>query len=65
MEIHKEEIECPECGKRQQATVLHTFPWFSYVHDCVGCKYTIMESEWNLLHTEDELKIKKEITDNG
>jgi len=56
MEKHIEQIECPECGKRQIATVLHTFPWWSYVHDCVSCKYTIMESEWVLINTEDELK---------
>ena len=53
---HIEQIECPECGKRQIATVLHTLPWWSYVHDCVSCKYTIMESEWVLINTEDELK---------
>jgi len=53
---HKEQIECPECGKRQTATVLHIFPWWSYVHNCVSCKYTIMESEWILINTEDESK---------
>jgi len=56
MEKHIEQIECPECGKRQIATVLHTEPWWSYVHHCVSCKYTIMESEWVLINTEDELK---------
>jgi len=56
IEKHIEQIECPECGKRQIATVLHTVPWWSYVHDCVSCKYTIMESEWVLINTEDELK---------
>lgn len=56
MEKHIEQIECPECGKRQMANVLHTLPWWSYVHDCVSCKYTIMESEWVLINTEDELK---------
>jgi len=55
MEKHIEQIECPECGKRQIATVLHTLPWWSYVHHCVSCKYTIMESEWVLINTEDEL----------
>ena len=56
MEKHIEQIECPECGKRQIATVLHTIPWWSYVHYCVSCKYTIMESEWVLINTQDELK---------
>jgi uncharacterized Zn finger protein len=55
MENHTEEIECPECGHRQAAEVLHTWPWWSYVHTCVSCKYVIMESEWILINTEDEL----------
>lgn len=46
MEKHKEIIECPECGKRQTAEVFHPLPWWSYIHDCIYCKYTIMESEW-------------------
>lgn len=58
MEKHIEQIECPECGKRQVAEVLHTFPWWSYVHNCVSCRYTIMESEWTLVDTEDEMELK-------
>ena len=54
-ESHIEEIECPECGTRQMAKVIHTFPWWSFVHHCVACKYIIMESEWILINTEDEL----------
>jgi len=63
LEKHIEKIECPECGKRQIATVLHTSPFWSYVHNCVSCKHTIMESEWILINKEDELKqidLKKE-----
>jgi len=60
MNKHTEQIECPECGKRQIATVLHTVPWWTYTHDCESCKYTIMESEWVLVNTKDEL----EQTDN-
>jgi len=56
LEKHIEQIECPECGKIQIATVLHTLPFWSYVHNCVSCKYTIMESEWILIKKEDELK---------
>jgi len=56
LEKHIEKIECPECGKRQKATVLHTLPFWSYVHNCVSCKYTIMESEWTLINKEDEMK---------
>jgi C4-type Zn-finger protein len=58
MENHIEEIECPNCGERQIATVMHTTPFFTYIHDCVICKYTIMESEWVLIHTEEEIKTK-------
>lgn len=49
MESHIETIECPECGKVQRAIVEHSEPWFTYVHTCIGCDYTIMESEWNKL----------------
>jgi ssDNA-binding Zn-finger/Zn-ribbon topoisomerase 1 len=59
MEKHKETIECPECGKRQTAEVLHTLPWWSYVHNCVSCRYTIMESEWSCIDTEEEMEIKE------
>jgi predicted RNA-binding Zn-ribbon protein involved in translation (DUF1610 family) len=47
MKSHNEKIKCPECGKEQIGTVLHTSPWWSYVHHCEKCKYIIMESEWN------------------
>jgi acetone carboxylase gamma subunit len=46
MEQHSETIKCPECGKVQRAIVEHSEPWYTYVHDCIGCGYTIMESEW-------------------
>ena len=58
MDKYKETIECHECGKRQVAEVLHTLPWWSYVHNCVSCRYTIMESEWTLVDTEDEIELK-------
>ena len=43
---HHELIQCPECGQLQGATVEHTVPWWTYVHECIGCKFIIMESEW-------------------
>jgi len=43
---HTEKIICPNCSEIQLATVYHTFPWYSYVHDCTRCGQTIMESEW-------------------
>ena len=46
-EKHTETIICPECNGIQEAEVLHTFPYATYIHDCIHCGYTIMESEWN------------------
>jgi uncharacterized Zn finger protein len=43
---HKDLIICPECSTTQEAIVLHTVPFYSYVHTCVKCGYVIMESEW-------------------
>ncbi len=45
-ESHTENIVCPQCNHIEQATVLHTHPWHSYVHTCAACGYIIMESEW-------------------
>lgn len=42
---HREKILCPSCKTVQEAEVLHTLPWWSFVHFCV-CGYTITESEW-------------------
>lgn len=47
IKFHIETIICPECGKIQPAVVEHTWPFYSYVHECHRCHYTIMESEWN------------------
>lgn len=47
MASHEETIKCPDCKCIQTATVEHTFPWNSYVHECVNCGYVIMESEWD------------------
>lgn len=44
---HYEAILCPECGSEEKATVEHTRPFWTYIHDCKNCDYTIMESEWN------------------
>ena len=41
---HIERIVCPSCGKVQDATVEHTMPWWSYVHEC-DCGNIIGESE--------------------
>jgi len=44
---HFEDIKCPGCGSVENAEVLHTWPWWAYVHECTGCGYIIMESEWD------------------
>lgn len=43
---HFEDIKCPECKSIQQAQVLHTIPFNTYIHTCIHCGYIIMESEW-------------------
>lgn len=43
---HTEIIICPECGKKQRATVKHTIPFYSFVHYCKKCKHIITESDW-------------------
>jgi hypothetical protein len=50
-ESHLEIIRCPECNHLQIATIEHTAPWYSYVHECSNCKYVIMESEWEGIKT--------------
>lgn len=46
MKAHKELIKCPNCEKTQIATVEHTYPFFTYIHECEICGYMISESEW-------------------
>jgi len=46
MDFHEEKIICPNCGEVQVAKVEHTVPFYSYVHTCEKCGYTILESEW-------------------
>jgi Zn ribbon nucleic-acid-binding protein len=43
---HEEQIICPMCEELQTATVEHTIPWYSFVHECSKCGYIITESEW-------------------
>jgi hypothetical protein len=46
----KQFIICPECGSVELATIdTSTVPWWTYIHDCKSCGYTIMESEWDAL----------------
>jgi MinD superfamily P-loop ATPase len=45
---HNELIVCPECKHECNATVIHTVPFFTYIHDCHNCDYVITESDWNV-----------------
>ena len=47
---HHETILCPNCGREQTATVQHTVPFWTRIHNC-DCGYTIMESEWEQVET--------------
>lgn len=42
-------IKCPACYTVQSAIVEHTIPFGTYIHHCVNCDYTIMESEWTIV----------------
>jgi len=61
MNSHTECIHCPNCEDIQEATVEHTVPFYSYVHFCTTCGYTITESEWQKA-TEQEIESYKAIT---
>ena len=45
---HSDIIKCPKCNLKQVAKVLHTQPWFTWIHHC-ECDYIITESEWDAL----------------
>ena len=49
---HYEWIKCPECNLEQKALVQHAIPFYIRVHDCIKCKYLIMESEWNNINQQ-------------
>ncbi len=51
-ETHTEKIKCPDCGTIQDATVEHTTPFYTYLHNCEKCNFTIMESDWEVIMHE-------------
>jgi uncharacterized protein (DUF2225 family) len=51
-DFHTETIRCPDCGLIQDAIVEHTIPFYSYVHTCTFCGYTVMESDWEKVQEE-------------
>lgn len=54
---HKVRIECQECNLIQNAIVEVGIPFNTYVHECIGCGYTITESEWVEIKPQKELEI--------
>ncbi len=59
-EDHLEVIWCPECRTVQVASVEHTAPFFTHIHECTQCKYMILESEWNQT-TTGEAPVEEDI----
>jgi Zn ribbon nucleic-acid-binding protein len=49
-------IRCPNCGSIETAIVTETPLWNIYVHDCIKCGFTIMESEWERVEQNEEQK---------
>jgi len=60
IEKHTEKIKCPDCGTIQDATVEHTVPFYTYLHICTKCDFTIMESDWEVVPTEKQLTAMQE-----
>jgi hypothetical protein len=44
----KEDSKKEKCN----ATVIHTVPFFTYIHNCNNCHYVITESDWELTNKE-------------
>jgi len=59
---HIEKILCPNCDYIQEAKVLHTIPFGTYIHHCEKCNYTIMESEWNKYEPPTPTKARSSFT---
>ena len=49
MKTETQKIKCPECNQVQEATVEHTIPFTTFIHECDKCKYVIMESDWDVI----------------
>jgi len=47
---HAEEIICQGCQAVERAEVVHTAPFFSYVHECSKCGFINMEQDWERAH---------------
>ena len=41
-----EKIICPNCSTIQKAKIKLSYFFSIYIHQCINCKYLIMESDW-------------------
>lgn len=46
MNSHFETVICNGCKAIEVAEVVHTRPWWTFLHTCSKCGYVIMEQEW-------------------
>jgi Zn ribbon nucleic-acid-binding protein len=46
---HVDQIKCPKCSQIQTAKVLHEWPQYAYLHDCVHCGHRITKKDWKSL----------------
>jgi len=60
-QTHTEKIKCPDCGTIQDATVEHTIPFHTYLHNCEKCNFTIMESDWEVVPNTKQLTAMQEL----
>jgi len=44
-------IKCPKCCYVQNAKIIKTFPFYTYIHYCKKCMYVITESDWDEIKT--------------
>jgi len=51
IECHKERIKCNDCGLVQWGLVVHSVPFWTYLHTC-DCGNLIMESDWETVNIE-------------
>lgn len=49
MSNYTETIQCPNCGRIQEAEVIADIPFWVYIHDCEKCGHKILESEWEVV----------------
>jgi ribosomal protein S27E len=43
---HLETIKCKKCKTKQTARVLHGYPQYKYMHQCIGCGHIITKKDW-------------------